>query len=90
MFDAKRFRPKVRFGIKKRRTLATNRSRNRQRPCPTGAFYGQEAVFIEVRARSDPSPSGAAVRVKKRVNGYENRCKAMGFQLYALQKDSGF
>jgi hypothetical protein len=40
----------------------------------TGAFYGQEAVFIEVRARSDPSPSGAAVRVKKRVNEYENRC----------------
>jgi hypothetical protein len=60
----------VRFGIK------------------TGAFYGQEAVFIEVRARSDPSPSarvacqvlsyeqeGAAVRVKKRVNEYENRSR---------------
>jgi hypothetical protein len=28
-----------------------------------------------VRARSDPSPSGAAFRVKKRVNEYENRCK---------------
>jgi hypothetical protein len=50
----------------------------------------QTAVFIEVRARSDPSPSarvarqvlsyeqeGAALRVKKRVNGYENRCKIL-------------
>jgi hypothetical protein len=35
----------------KRQTLATNGSRNRQRPCPLGAFYGQEAVFIGVRAR---------------------------------------
>jgi hypothetical protein len=73
-----------------RQTLATNGSRNRQRPCPPGAFYGQEAVFIEVRARSDPSPSarvarqvlsyeqeGAALRVKKRVNGYENRCSGL-------------
>jgi hypothetical protein len=81
MFDAKRFRPKrpspsgarvwsrqVRLGLKKRQALATRGSRNRQRPCPLGAFYGQaippegaswnqeEAVFIGVRARSDPSP----------------------------------
>jgi hypothetical protein len=70
---------------------------------PEGASWNQEAsnigdqresqqtaVFLGVRARSDPSPSarvarqvlsyeqeGAALRVKKRVNGYENRCKIL-------------
>jgi hypothetical protein len=34
-----------------RQTLATNGGRNRQRPCPPGAFYGQEAPCIGVKAR---------------------------------------
>jgi hypothetical protein len=34
-----------------RQTLATDGSRNRGRPCPQGAFYGQEATM----PASDPA-----------------------------------
>jgi hypothetical protein len=69
---------------------------------PEGAFWNQEASNIGDQRESQQT---ATMPVRcilwsrsgfhrsesaKRVNGYENRCKAMGFQLYALQKDSGF
>jgi hypothetical protein len=66
----KRFRPKVRFGIK------------------TGAFYGQEAVFIGVRARiastdmktavidRNPTTSSSENLFDDLVNNLQLRCFA--------------
>jgi hypothetical protein len=69
MVDAKREQPdRCCLVSKKRQTLATKGSRNRQRPCPKVHGYGQEAVFIGVRARIALTDMKTAVKLSGLVS----------------------